>query len=40
MTTLLSPAQTAARLPYPALAAAIAALLADPSVQVPRKSVV
>jgi 1-piperideine-2-carboxylate/1-pyrroline-2-carboxylate reductase [NAD(P)H] len=39
MTTLPSPAQTAARLPYPALAAAIAALLADPSVQVPARLV-
>jgi 1-piperideine-2-carboxylate/1-pyrroline-2-carboxylate reductase [NAD(P)H] len=39
MTTLLTPAQTAARLPYPALAAAIAALLADPTVQVPPRLV-
>ncbi len=37
--TLLSPAQTAARLPYPALAAEIAALLRDPAVQVPPRLV-
>jgi 1-piperideine-2-carboxylate/1-pyrroline-2-carboxylate reductase [NAD(P)H] len=37
--TLLSPAQTAARLPYPALAAEIAALLLDPAVQVPQRLV-
>ncbi|MBX9872698.1 MAG: delta(1)-pyrroline-2-carboxylate reductase family protein [Burkholderiaceae bacterium] len=37
--TLLSPAQTAARLPYPALATEIAALLADPGVQVPPRLV-
>ena len=37
--TLLSPAETAARLPYPALAAEIAALLADPAVQVPPRLV-
>ncbi|MFN4362250.1 MAG: delta(1)-pyrroline-2-carboxylate reductase family protein [Hylemonella sp.] len=37
--TLLSPAQTAARLPYPALANEIAALLADPEVQVPPRLV-
>ena len=36
---LLSPAATAARLPYPALAAEIAALLADPAVQVPPRLV-
>ncbi|MBC7469048.1 MAG: delta(1)-pyrroline-2-carboxylate reductase family protein [Ramlibacter sp.] len=35
MTALLSPAETAARLPYPALAEEIAALLADGSVRVP-----
>lgn len=39
MTTLLDAAQTAARLPYPALAAQIAALLADDSVQVPPRMV-
>ncbi len=37
--TLLSPAQTAARLPYPALAREIATLLADPAVQVPPRLV-
>lgn len=37
--TLLSPAQTAARLPYVALAAEIAALLQDPTVQVPARLV-
>ncbi|MBX9960816.1 MAG: delta(1)-pyrroline-2-carboxylate reductase family protein [Burkholderiaceae bacterium] len=37
--TLLSPAQTAARLPYPDLAREIAALLADPAVQVPPRLV-
>jgi ornithine cyclodeaminase len=37
--TLLSPSQTAARLPYPALAAEIGALLADPTVQVPARLV-
>jgi ornithine cyclodeaminase len=37
--TLLSPAQTAERLPYPALAAEIAALLLDPAVQVPARLV-
>jgi len=37
--TLLSPAQTAERLPYPALAAEIAALLQDPAVQVPARLV-
>lgn len=37
--TLLGPAQTAARLPYPALANEIAALLADPTVQVPPRLV-
>jgi len=37
--TLLSPAQTAASLPYPALATEIAALLADPAVQVPPRLV-
>lgn len=37
--TLLSPAQTAARLPYPDLAREIAALLADPAVQVPPRRV-
>ncbi len=37
--TLLSPAQTAERLPYPALAAEIAALLEDPAVQVPARLV-
>lgn len=37
--TLLSPAQTAARLPYPALAREIAALLADPAVHVPPRLV-
>lgn len=37
--TLLSPAQTAARLPYPAMATEIAALLADPAVQVPPRLV-
>ncbi len=37
--TLLSPAQTAARLPYPDLAREIAALLADPTVQVPPRLV-
>jgi 1-piperideine-2-carboxylate/1-pyrroline-2-carboxylate reductase [NAD(P)H] len=37
--TLLSPAQTAARLPYPALAREIAALLTDPAVQVPPRLV-
>ncbi len=37
--TLLGPAQTAARLPYPALAAEIAALLRDPAVQVPARLV-
>ena len=36
---LLSPAQTAARLPYPALAAEIATLLMDPAVQVPPRLV-
>jgi 1-piperideine-2-carboxylate/1-pyrroline-2-carboxylate reductase [NAD(P)H] len=39
MSFLLSPAETAARLPYPALACEIAALLADPSVQVPARLV-
>lgn len=39
MTTVLDAAQTAARLPYPALAAQIAALLADASVQVPPRLV-
>jgi ornithine cyclodeaminase len=37
--TLLTPAATAARLPYPALAAEIAALLHDPAVQVPPRLV-
>lgn len=37
--TLLSPAQAAARLPYPDLAREIAALLADPAVQVPPRLV-
>lgn len=37
--TLLSPAQTAERLPYPALATEIAALLQDPAVQVPARLV-
>ncbi|KRH98445.1 delta(1)-pyrroline-2-carboxylate reductase family protein [Curvibacter sp. PAE-UM] len=37
--TLLSPARTAERLPYPALAAEIAALLEDPAVQVPARLV-
>lgn len=37
--TLLSPAQTAARLPYPDLAREIATLLADPTVQVPPRLV-
>lgn len=37
--TLLSPAQTAERLPYPALAAEIATLLQDPAVQVPARLV-
>lgn len=37
--TLLSPAQTAARLPYADLAREIAALLADPAVQVPPRLV-
>jgi len=37
--TLLSPALTAERLPYPALAAEIAALLQDPAVQVPARLV-
>lgn len=37
--TLLSPAQTAERLPYPALAAEIAALLQEPAVQVPARLV-
>ncbi|MCZ8292755.1 MAG: delta(1)-pyrroline-2-carboxylate reductase family protein [Hylemonella sp.] len=37
--TVLSPAQTAERLPYPALAAEIAALLQDPAVQVPARLV-
>ncbi|MCZ8252308.1 MAG: delta(1)-pyrroline-2-carboxylate reductase family protein [Hylemonella sp.] len=37
--TLLSPAQTAARLPYPDLAREIATLLADPAVQVPPRLV-
>ena len=37
--TLLSPARTAARLPYPDLAREIAALLADPAVQVPPRLV-
>ena len=37
--TLLSPAATASRLPYPALAAEIAALLRDPAVQVPARLV-
>lgn len=37
--TLLSPARTAERLPYPALAAEIAALLQDPAVQVPARLV-
>jgi ornithine cyclodeaminase len=36
---LLSPAQTAARLPYPALAQEIGALLRDPAVQVPPRLV-
>ncbi len=36
---LLSPAQTAERLPYPALAAEIATLLQDPDVQVPPRLV-
>jgi ornithine cyclodeaminase len=39
MTALLSPADTAALLPYPALAREIAALLGDPSVQVPARLV-
>jgi 1-piperideine-2-carboxylate/1-pyrroline-2-carboxylate reductase [NAD(P)H] len=38
-TPLLNPAQTAARLPYPALAAEIERLLGDPSVQVPPRLV-
>jgi len=38
-TPLLSPAETAARLPYPALAAEIATLLMDPAVQVPPRLV-
>ncbi len=37
--TLLSPARTAECLPYPALAAEIAALLQDPAVQVPARLV-
>ncbi|MEK9953334.1 MAG: delta(1)-pyrroline-2-carboxylate reductase family protein, partial [Curvibacter sp.] len=37
--TQLNPAQTAARLPYPDLAREIAALLADPAVQVPPRRV-
>jgi 1-piperideine-2-carboxylate/1-pyrroline-2-carboxylate reductase [NAD(P)H] len=37
--TLLSPAQTAARLPYPDLAREIAALLTDPAVHVPPRLV-
>jgi 1-piperideine-2-carboxylate/1-pyrroline-2-carboxylate reductase [NAD(P)H] len=37
--TLLSPVQTAARLPYPDLAREIAALLTDPAVQVPPRLV-
>ena len=37
--TLLSPGDTAERLPYPALAAEIAALLRDPAVQVPPRLV-
>jgi 1-piperideine-2-carboxylate/1-pyrroline-2-carboxylate reductase [NAD(P)H] len=37
--TLLSPPQTAARLPYPDLAREIAALLADPTTQVPPRLV-
>lgn len=37
--TLLPPAETAARLPYPALATEIAALLRDPAVQVPPRLV-
>ncbi|MDZ4076101.1 MAG: delta(1)-pyrroline-2-carboxylate reductase family protein [Hylemonella sp.] len=37
--TLLSPTRTAERLPYPALAAEIAALLQDPAVQVPPRLV-
>ncbi len=36
---LLSPARTAGRLPYPALAVEIAALLQDPAVQVPARLV-
>jgi ornithine cyclodeaminase len=36
---LLDPEQTASRLPYPALAAEVRALLADPSVQVPERLV-
>jgi ornithine cyclodeaminase len=39
MTALLSPFETAALLPYPALAREIAALLADASVQVPARLV-
>lgn len=39
MNHLLDPAQTAARLPYPALAAEIRRLLADASVQVPARLV-
>jgi 1-piperideine-2-carboxylate/1-pyrroline-2-carboxylate reductase [NAD(P)H] len=39
MNHLLDPAQTAQRLPYPALAAEIRRLLADPSVQVPPRLV-
>lgn len=39
MTTVLDAAHTAARLPYPALAAQIAALLADPAVRVPQRLV-
>jgi 1-piperideine-2-carboxylate/1-pyrroline-2-carboxylate reductase [NAD(P)H] len=39
MNPLLTPAQTAARLPYEALAAAIADLLADPTVRVPPRLV-
>lgn len=37
--TLLTPAATAARLPYPALATEIATLLRDPAVQVPQRLV-
>jgi len=39
MNILLDAARTAARLPYPALAAQLRALLADPSVQVPQRLV-